>query len=319
MGKRSGNRRVRIALDNPLRSRPPQHFTAVNRANGPTPTTRRSDESNIEEIIERFTADSPPGLCRRRRAGLGLRQRLTRRRWRSRWRGRNSSIERNCKPYGGSECCRSPKDTMVKITFVFGEELTSSRLREIPSDRLPAEDGWKQETSPLWMMNRESTVSFLAGEKGRMQYRAYCILDCIGMEHLTNPIDHPGRLSFNPDVTGEEAPRTRGTSSLLLSRTHAAGGLYITAVGIRARAATPPPIRSQRQRVIARLEIRMRRQVAVHRRLVGKHVLAACAIVLHRQPALDRSALSLAWMSSPISFIFSCDGRWPEPYDSRPE
>ena len=25
----------------------------------------------------------------------------------------------------------------------------------------------------------------VAGEKG-MQYRAYCILDCIGMEHLTN-------------------------------------------------------------------------------------------------------------------------------------
>jgi hypothetical protein len=38
------------------------------------------------------------------------------------------------------------------------------------------------------MMNRESTVSFLAGEKGRTQYRAYCILDCIGMEHLTNLI-----------------------------------------------------------------------------------------------------------------------------------
>ena len=53
---------------------------------------------------------------------------------------------------------------------------------------LRAEDGWKQETSPLWMMNRESTVSFLAGEKGRMQYRAYCILDRIGMEHLTNLI-----------------------------------------------------------------------------------------------------------------------------------
>ena len=90
------------------------------------------------------------------------------------------------KPYGGKRLLQVPKDTMVKITFVFGEDLTSLAAGDTHQITVRAEDGWKQETSPLWMMNRESTVSFLAGEKGRMQYRAYCILDCIGMEHLTN-------------------------------------------------------------------------------------------------------------------------------------
>ncbi|MCE7976853.1 MAG: hypothetical protein DYH03_06825 [Nitrospira sp. NTP1] len=90
------------------------------------------------------------------------------------------------KPYGGKRLLQVPKDTMVNITFVFGEDLTSLAAGDTHQITVRAEDGWKQETSPLWMMNRESTVSFLAGEKGRMQYRAYCILDCIGMEHLTN-------------------------------------------------------------------------------------------------------------------------------------
>ena len=90
------------------------------------------------------------------------------------------------KPYGGKRLLQVPKDTMVNITFVFGEDLPSLAAGDTHQITVRAEDGWKQETSPLWMMNRESTVSFLAGEKGRMQYRAYCILDCIGMEHLTN-------------------------------------------------------------------------------------------------------------------------------------
>jgi hypothetical protein len=37
-------------------------------------------------------------------------------------------------------------------------------------------------------MSRESSVTFRAGENSRLRYRAYCILDCIGMEHLTNLI-----------------------------------------------------------------------------------------------------------------------------------
>ncbi len=97
-------------------------------------------------------------------------------------------LDEKGKPYGGKRMLQIPKDTLVKITFVFGEDLTSMAAGDTHQIALRAEDGWKQETNPLWMMNRESTVSFLAGEKGRMQYRAYCILDCIGMEHLTNLI-----------------------------------------------------------------------------------------------------------------------------------
>jgi len=90
------------------------------------------------------------------------------------------------KPYSGKRMLQVPKDTLVKITFVFGEDLTSLAAGDTHQITVRSEDGWKLETSPLWMMNREATVSFLAGEKGRLQYRAYCILDCIGMEHLTN-------------------------------------------------------------------------------------------------------------------------------------
>ena len=37
---------------------------------------------------------------------------------------RDSSM-RKAKPYGGKRMLQVPKDTMVKITFVFGEDLTS--------------------------------------------------------------------------------------------------------------------------------------------------------------------------------------------------
>ncbi len=97
-------------------------------------------------------------------------------------------LDEKGKPYGGKRMLQVPKDTVVKITFVFGEDLTSLAAGDTHQISVRAEDGWKQETAPLWMMNRESTVNFLAGEKGRLQYRAYCILDCIGMEHLTNLI-----------------------------------------------------------------------------------------------------------------------------------
>ena len=97
-------------------------------------------------------------------------------------------LDEKGKPYGGKRLLQVPKDTVVKITFVFGEDLTSLAAGDTHQISVRAEDGWKQESASLWIMNRESTISFLAGEKGRMQYRAYCILDCIGMEHLTNLI-----------------------------------------------------------------------------------------------------------------------------------
>ncbi len=95
-------------------------------------------------------------------------------------------LDEKGRPYGAKRALQVPKDTVVKITFVFGEDMTSLAVGDTHQITIKAEDGWKQETGSVWVMNRESSVSFLAGEKGRTQYRAYCILDCIGMEHLTN-------------------------------------------------------------------------------------------------------------------------------------
>ena len=95
-------------------------------------------------------------------------------------------LDEKGKPYSAKRGLQVPKDTPVKITFVFSEELTSLAVGDTHQIAIKSEDGWKQETGSIWIMSREASVSFLAGENGRMQYRAYCILDCIGMEHLTN-------------------------------------------------------------------------------------------------------------------------------------
>ncbi len=95
-------------------------------------------------------------------------------------------LDEKGKPYSAKRGLQVPKDTPVKITFIFSEELTSLAVGDTHQIAIKSEDGWKQETGSIWIMNREASVSFVAGENGRMQYRAYCILDCIGMEHLTN-------------------------------------------------------------------------------------------------------------------------------------
>ena len=95
-------------------------------------------------------------------------------------------LDEKGKPYTAKRGLQVPKDTPVKITFVFSEELTSLAVGDTHQIAIKSEDGWKQETGSIWIMSREASISFLAGENGRLQYRAYCILDCIGMEHLTN-------------------------------------------------------------------------------------------------------------------------------------
>ncbi len=95
-------------------------------------------------------------------------------------------LDEKGKPYSAKRGLQVPKDTPMKITFVFSEELTSLAVGDTHQIAIKSEDGWKQETGSIWIMSREASVSFLAGENGRLQYRAYCILDCIGMEHLTN-------------------------------------------------------------------------------------------------------------------------------------
>ncbi len=49
-----------------------------------------------------------------------------------------------------------------------------------------AENGARMPEDKIWVLNRQASLSFRAGEHGRTSYRVYCILDCLGMEHLTN-------------------------------------------------------------------------------------------------------------------------------------
>ena len=97
-------------------------------------------------------------------------------------------LDENGKRYSAKRVLIIPKDAVVTITFVFGEDLTSLAVGDTHQIAVKADDGWKEESGSIWIMNRESSVTFRAGENGRTQYRAYCILDCIGMEHLANLI-----------------------------------------------------------------------------------------------------------------------------------
>jgi|GEM_PF-696087 len=92
------------------------------------------------------------------------------------------------KSYTAKNLLKIPAGTLVTITFVFSEEMTSLAIGDTHQIVIQSEDHWKAETEKLWIMNKQSSVTFLAGEKGRTHYRAYCILDCMGMEHLTNLI-----------------------------------------------------------------------------------------------------------------------------------
>ena len=95
-------------------------------------------------------------------------------------------LDEKGKLYTAKNMLNIPNGTLVTITFVFSEELTSLAVGDTHQVALQSEDGWKQETGKIWIMSQESSVTFHAGENGRTRYRAYCILDCIGMEHLTN-------------------------------------------------------------------------------------------------------------------------------------
>lgn len=90
----------------------------------------------------------------------------------------------------------SPMARLVKPSLNTNTIVTNAPLGRVDLQRplaiehthqvaLQSEDGWKLETGTIWVMSRKSSLTFHAGENGRTQYRAYCMLDCIGMEHLT--------------------------------------------------------------------------------------------------------------------------------------
>jgi len=90
------------------------------------------------------------------------------------------------KAYTAKNMLKIPNGTPVTITFVFSEEMTSLAVGDTHQIAIKSDNGWKEETDKLWIMSRQGSITFRAGENGQTQYRAYCILDCIGMEHLTN-------------------------------------------------------------------------------------------------------------------------------------
>jgi len=78
------------------------------------------------------------------------------------------------------------KGQTVKIVFVFDEGVKSLAIGDVHQIAITADDGWTVESDKIWFFNQKSSVTFIAGENGRTQYRGFCIIDCIGMDHLNN-------------------------------------------------------------------------------------------------------------------------------------
>ena len=78
------------------------------------------------------------------------------------------------------------KGATVKIVFVFDEAVKSLAIGDVHQIAITADDGWTVEGDKIWFFNQKEDITFIAGENGRKQYRGYCIIDCIGMDHLNN-------------------------------------------------------------------------------------------------------------------------------------
>ena len=78
------------------------------------------------------------------------------------------------------------KGQRVKIIFVFDEAVNSLAIGDVHQIAITADDLWTIESEKIWFWNKQTSLTFLAGEEGRMHYRGHCIVDCIGMDHLKN-------------------------------------------------------------------------------------------------------------------------------------
>ncbi len=78
-----------------------------------------------------------------------------------------------------------PKNSVVRMTFVFDENMTSLAYGDTHQVAITAKKAWTKEAEKIWMFNQQASIVFQTGPEGD-QYRAYCIIDCIGMEHLNN-------------------------------------------------------------------------------------------------------------------------------------
>ena len=87
---------------------------------------------------------------------------------------------------GPSNPLKLPAGKMVKLTFVFDEDINSLAIGDVHQIAVVADGGFSVETEKIWLLHKKSSVEFEAGEHGRTRYRAYCTLDCIGMDRLNN-------------------------------------------------------------------------------------------------------------------------------------
>lgn len=95
-------------------------------------------------------------------------------------------LDEKNKLFGPSRPLKLPAGKVVKLTFVFDEDINSLAIGDVHQIAVVSDGGFSVETEKLWLLHKKSSVTFEAGDHGRSHYRAYCILDCIGMERLNN-------------------------------------------------------------------------------------------------------------------------------------
>jgi hypothetical protein len=89
---------------------------------------------------------------------------------------------------------RVKKGESVRLTFLFDEK-TSEVLRDmmrsaqdqqgfVHAFALHSDKEIVAETQELSLKSRETSLEFIAGDKGAQSYKIYCTMMCLGMEHL---------------------------------------------------------------------------------------------------------------------------------------
>ena len=99
-------------------------------------------------------------------------------------------LDQKGKVFGPKNILTIPHGKVVRMTFVFDEEMSSLAYGDTHQVAITG-DGLTKESEKFWMFSQQASVIFQTGEEGA-QYRAYCILDCIGMKHLTNLLINVG-------------------------------------------------------------------------------------------------------------------------------
>jgi len=94
-------------------------------------------------------------------------------------------LDQGGKLFGAKNTLKIPKDKVVRITFVFDEDMASLAYGDTHQVAITGNEGWTKESQKIWVFSQKASITFQSGKEGN-QYRAYCILDCIGMEHLNN-------------------------------------------------------------------------------------------------------------------------------------